>query len=92
MQPGFVFKKEHLVAPVKDAPQAVENGTLKVIRAKRAELLEAEFIFPIQPDQIKLAESSRVLALDDQNIHSPSRDEGAGLQDVQELLARTKQP
>ena len=88
MQPGFVFEKEYLVAPVKDAAQAIEEGTLKVIRAKpakRVELLEGEFIFPMLPDQIKLAESTHVL--DDQNIHSASRDEDAELQGVRELFA-----
>ena len=49
VQPGFIFKREYLVAPVHNAVQAIEDGTLKVIRAKRVELIEGQFVFPFGP-------------------------------------------
>ena len=29
VQPGFILKREYLVAPVKDAHHAIEDGTLE---------------------------------------------------------------
>ena len=85
VQPGFIFKRKYLVAPVHNATQAFEDGTLKVIRAKRVELLEGQFAFPLEPEQVKLAESTHIPKLDDQNIHGALHDGSADLEDVQQL-------
>ena len=55
IQPGFSWKKEYLVAPVKDAHDAIDDETLKIIRAKRIELLEGEFVFLRLPDPVRIA-------------------------------------
>ena len=38
IQPGFIWRQEYLVAPLKGSRDAIENDDLKVIRAKRMEL------------------------------------------------------
>ena len=67
IQPGFVFKKEYLITPVKDALDNIENGTFKTLRVKRMELLPGDFTFPCQQEQLDLDESKRIPQLDDQN-------------------------
>ena len=86
VQPGFIFKREYLVAPVHNAVQAIEDGTLKVIRAKRVELIEGQFVFPLDPEQIKLDESTRVPQLDDQNINNAPPETNDELDDALQLM------
>ena len=84
MQPGFIFKREYLVAPVYNAVQAIEDGTLKVIRAKRVELIEGQFVFPLDPEQIKHDEA--FLSLDDQNINNAPPGTNDELDDALQLM------
>ena len=89
IQPGFVWKQEYLVAPVNNAKDAIEDGTLRVIRAKRVELLEGPFIFPLQSEHVRAAETDRVPLLDDQNVHSSEQESIEELrrrQDEQDIL------
>ena len=86
VQPGFIFKREYLVAPVHNAVQAIEDGTLKVIRAKRVELIEGQFVFPLDPEQIKHDESTRVPQLDDQNINNAPPETNDELDDALQLM------
>ena len=86
VQPGFIFKREYLVAPVHNAVQAIEDGTLKVIRAKRVELIEGQFVFPLDPEQIKYDETTRVPQLDDQNINNASPEADGELDDALQLM------
>ncbi|OLP98785.1 hypothetical protein AK812_SmicGene18734 [Symbiodinium microadriaticum] len=86
VQPGFIFKREYLVAPVHNAVQAIEDGTLKVIRAKRVELIEGQFVFPLDPEQIKHDEATRVPQLDDQNINNASPEADGELDDALQLM------
>ena len=86
VQPGFIFKREYLVAPVHNAVQAIEDGTLKVIRAKRVELIEGQFVFPLDPEQIKHDEATHVPQLDDQNINNASPEADGELDDALQLM------
>ena len=45
IQPGFIWQKEYLLAPLKGSRDALENGTLEVVRAKRVEVLHGDFTF-----------------------------------------------
>ena len=86
VQPGFIFKREYLVAPVHNAVQAIEDGTLKVIRAKRVELIEGQFVFPLDLEQIKHDEATHVPQLDDQNINNASPEADGELDDALQLM------
>ena len=46
IQPGFIWRKECLLAPLKGSRDALANGTLKVVRAKRVEILRGDYTFP----------------------------------------------
>ena len=75
IQPGFVFKREYLVTPVKDALDNIENGTFKTIRVKRMELLPGDFTFPCQQEQLDFDDARRVPTLDDQNCFAQEQPE-----------------
>eukprot|EP00439_Symbiodinium_sp_Y106_P066744 s3183_g10.t3 len=47
IQPGFIFNDEYLVAPLHNIANALENQDLRVFRAKRPELPEGGFNFPL---------------------------------------------
>ena len=47
IQPGFIFNDEYLVAPLHNIANALENEDLRVFGAKRLELPEAGFKFPL---------------------------------------------
>ena len=51
IQPGFNWRKEYLVAPLKGFKQSLEAGNLQVLRSKRMELPPGRFIFPLLDDQ-----------------------------------------
>ena len=51
IQPGFNWRKEYLVAPLKGFKQALEAGTLQVLRSKRMELPPGKFVFPLLDDE-----------------------------------------
>ena len=62
IQPGFIWRKEYLLAPLKGSRDALANGTLKVIRAKRVEVPHGDYTFPLADE-----EPSRPPKLDDQD-------------------------
>ena len=51
VQPGFNWRKEYLVAPLKGFKQALEAGNLQVLRSKRMELPPGKFVFPLLDDE-----------------------------------------
>ena len=51
IQPGFNWRKECLVAPLKGIKQALEAGNLQVLRSKRMELPPGKFVFPLFDDE-----------------------------------------
>ena len=51
IQPGFNWRKEYLVAPLKGFKQAFEAGNLQVLRSKRMELPPGNFVFPLLDDE-----------------------------------------
>ena len=69
IQPGFIWRKEYLLAPLKGSRDALANGTLKVIRAKRVEVPHGDYTFPLADE-----EPSRPPRLDDQDCFA----DGAG--------------
>ena len=71
---------------MRDAQHAIEDGNLKVIRAKRVELIEGEFVFPLQSEQLKAVEAKQVPHLDLQNIHVSEEEKERGLREAGELL------
>ena len=64
IQPGFIWRQEYLVAPLKGSRDAIENDDLKVIRAKRMELPIGDVIFPLLESEVS---DRRPPSLDDQN-------------------------
>ena len=69
IQPGFIWRKEYLLAPLKGSRDALANGTLKVIRAKRVEVPHGDYTFPLADE-----EPSKPPRLDDQGCFA----DGAG--------------
>ena len=47
MQPGFIWRQEYLVAPLKGSRDAIESDDLKVVRDKRMELPIGDVVFPL---------------------------------------------
>ena len=64
IQPGFVWKQEYLVAPLKGSREAIEHDDLKIVRAKRMELPIGDLEFPLASPEDFVAGLPR---LDDQN-------------------------
>ena len=64
VQPGFIWRQEYLVAPLKGSREAIENDDLKVIRVKRMELPLGDLTFPLVAPEDFVAGPPR---LDDQN-------------------------
>ena len=77
IQPGFVWKEEYLVTPVKGCDFAFEIGNFPILRSKRMELLPGDFTFPMRSEQLALQESLRKPTLADQDC-SWGDTEGAG--------------
>ena len=67
IQPGFIWKEEYLVTPVKGCDFAFEIGNFPILRSKRMELLPGDFTFPMRSGQLALQESLRKPALSDQD-------------------------
>ena len=67
IQPGFIWKEEYLVTPVKGCDFAFEIGNFPILRSKRMELLPGDFTFPMRSEQLALQESLRKPALSDQD-------------------------
>ena len=72
IQPGFIWRKEYILAPLKTSRDALANGTLKVVRAKRIEVPHGDYTFP-RADE----EPSKPPRLDDQDCFA----DGAGPDD-----------
>ena len=53
VQPGFIFKKEYLVTPLKGAREAIQDSDFKILRVKRMEVPDGDFIYPLQNDEAK---------------------------------------
>ena len=68
IQPGFIWRKEYLLAPLKGSRDALANG-VKVIRAKRVEVPHGDYTFPLADE-----EPSKPPRLDDQDCFA----DGAG--------------
>ena len=67
IQPGFVWKQEYVVTPVAGVQQALENNSLPILRAKRMELLQGDFVFPARPEELDRAALTEVPALESQD-------------------------
>ena len=48
IQPGFAWKGEYLVAKLEALDYHAENGSITVQRARRVELIEGGFVFPLR--------------------------------------------
>jgi len=48
VQPGFAWKGEYLVAKLEALDYHAENGSITVQRARRVELIEGGFVFPLR--------------------------------------------
>ena len=70
VQPGFIFKKEYLVTPVKGAREAIQDSNFKILRAKRMEVPDGDFMYPLQNDESQDPPPN----LDDQNCFSQTED------------------
>ena len=66
IQPGFIFKEEYLVAPLQGIQEAIENDAFRTFRAKRLELLDGDFVFPLAPAHQALG-NQKPPELDDQH-------------------------
>ena len=66
VQPGFIFKKEYLVTPVKGARKAIQDSNFKILRVKRMEVPDGDFVYPLQNDESQDPPPN----LDDQNCFS----------------------
>ena len=72
IQPGFIWRKEYLLAPLRGSRDALANGTLKVVRAKHVEIPHGDYTFPLADE-----EPSKPPRLDDQDCFA----DGAGPHD-----------
>ena len=70
VQPGFIFKKEYLVTPVKGAREAIQDSNFKILRVKRMEFPDGDFVYPLQNDESQDPPPN----LDDQNCFSQTED------------------
>ena len=75
VQPGFVWRQEYLVGPLKGSRDAIENDDLKVVRVKRMELPIGDLVFPLA---ISESLGKGPPQLDDQNCFVP----GSSLKDT----------
>ena len=68
-QPGFIWEEEeYLVAPLDKIEGAIEANDLKVIRSKKVELLQGDFVFPLA-NGLEALGNQKPPQLDDQNAN-----------------------
>ena len=79
IQPGLIWKEEYLVAPLDKIEGAIEANDLKIIRSKKVELLQGDFVFPLASGLEALG-NQKPPQLDDQNANVRP----AGLEAVEE--------
>ena len=82
IQPGLIFNDEYLVAPLYNIDNALENQDLRVFRAKRLELPDGGFTFPLvtEPavDKPPNLDDQHHNVLEANNPHPPL-EEGGGI-------------
>ena len=80
IQPGFIFNDEYLVAPLRNIANALENEDLRVFRAKRLELPDGGFKFPLltEPaaDKPPNLDDQHHNVLEANNPHPPTEEGG----------------
>ena len=92
IQPGFIFNDEYLVAPLHNIANALENEDLRVFRAKRLEIPDGGFKFPLltEPavDKLPNLDDQHHNVLEANNPHPPT-EEGGGYTEaeIQEQLS-----
>ena len=68
IQLGFIWKEEYLVAPLDKIEGSIEANDLKIIRSKKIELLQGDFVFPLTHGLEALG-NQKPPQLDDQNAN-----------------------
>ena len=91
IQPGFIFNDEYLVAPLHNIANALENEDLRVFRAKRLELPEGGFTFPLVTEsaveQLPNFDAQHHNVLDANSPHPPLEEGGGHTEaEIQEQL------
>ena len=74
IQPGFIWRQEYIVAPLKGSREAMENDDLRTLRVKRMELPIGDLVFPLAAPEDQGGEPPK---LDDQECIFTSRDHKA---------------
>ena len=69
VRPGFIWKDEYLVAPLDKIEGAIEANDLKIIRSKKIELLQGDFVFPLASGLLEALGNQKPPQLDDQNAN-----------------------
>ena len=69
IQPGFAWNKKYLVAKLEALDYHAENGSITVQRARRIELIEGGFVFPLRA--LKEAKEPKPDRLEDNVIADP---------------------
>ena len=73
IQPGFIWRQEYIVAPLKGSREAIENDDLRTLRVKRMELPIGDLVFPLAAPEDQGGEPPK---LDDQECTFPPKDQG----------------
>ena len=73
IQPGFIWRQEYVVAPLKGSREAIENDDLRTLPVKRMELPIGDLVFPLAVPEDQGGEPPK---LDDQECTFPPKDQG----------------
>ena len=73
IQPGFIWRQEYIVAPLKGSREAIDNDDLRTLRVKRMELPIGDLVFPLAVPEDQGGEPPK---LDDQECTFPPKDQG----------------
>ena len=52
-QPGFIWKKDYFVTPLKGGREAIQDANFKILRTKGMEHPDGEIVFSLQNDEIQ---------------------------------------
>ena len=77
IQAGHVWRDEYLVAHLDGLDYRLADGSVKVIRTKRLELPDGDFVFPLRKDQ-------KITVMDVDCDYEPTSDEGGPDDDDQD--------
>ena len=70
IQPGFVWKGDYLVTPLEELRNAIEIGTLPLLRVSRMEVPVGGHSFPVHDLTSNKIDPARPPKLDDRNCHA----------------------